>query len=91
MLPRDLLARSLALSLPDRRCDRKQAHRLLLVENATNSIIGPPRETAFGNLRNVQLLFQVVDGGGAATIFTLSTDNGTDDFTLAGVTKGPRG
>lgn len=57
------------------------ANQFLQVNGMTTDIIGASRESV-GDLRGVQADFQIVNGSGAVTIFTSSTDNGTADSIL---------
>lgn len=54
---------------------------LLFIDSLAGSILGTLRDT-LGDLRNLQVTFEVVEGSGAATIFLLSTENGTGDTIL---------
>lgn len=46
------------------------------------TVIGDTRDTALGDLHNVQAKFEVIDGAGAVIPFITSTDNGTGDTVL---------
>lgn len=54
-------------------------HQFLPVGGITRDVVGSERETAFGDLHNVQVDFQVITDTGAATVYTTSVDNGTGD------------
>ncbi|MGZ8852367.1 MAG: hypothetical protein ACXW2X_03155 [Thermoanaerobaculia bacterium] len=57
------------------------ARGLLLVENVIASITGSQRD-ALGDLHDLQITFDVVAGEGAATIFLLTTENGSGATTI---------
>jgi len=59
-----------------------QPRQFLLLQNIGSEILGPSRNTNFGDLHNVQVDFEVVDGDGSVVVFTSSTDNGTNDTLL---------
>ena len=56
--------------------------QFLLLQNIGTEILGPSRNTNFGDLHNVQVDFEVVGGDGSVVVFTSSTDNGTNDTLL---------
>ncbi|MGA7615274.1 MAG: leucine-rich repeat domain-containing protein [Thermoanaerobaculia bacterium] len=55
------------------------AGQLMMADEMARSIIGADRETRFGNLHDVQLELELVEGDGAATVFVISVDNGSGD------------
>jgi hypothetical protein len=55
---------------------------VLLVNDMARAILGSRRDTLLGDLRNLQLELRVVAGEGAATVFVLTTDNGSNDPVL---------
>jgi len=55
--------------------------QFLSINGIANNILGASRDS-FGDIRNLQVKFEVVGGDGAVTIFTSSTDNGTGDSIL---------
>lgn len=57
------------------------AREFLLVENIGSAIIGSKR-ASLGDLRNMQVEFQVISGTGAVAVYTLTTDNGSGDTIL---------
>ncbi len=54
----------------------------LQVSGLVGSIVGVERDTKYGDLRNVQIEFQVVEGDGSLIVYTSSVDNGTGDSSL---------
>jgi len=46
------------------------------------TVLGDSRDTSLGDLHNLQVKFEVVDGSGAVTPFITATDNGTGDTVL---------
>ncbi len=57
-------------------------YQFLLLTNIAKELIGPDRDTRFGDLRNMQADFAVTSGAGSVAVFTSSTDNGTGDTIL---------
>ncbi|MBI2212828.1 MAG: hypothetical protein HYU52_04205 [Acidobacteria bacterium] len=55
------------------------ANQLVSKSNLVEEVIGPSRETRYGDLTGVQVQFDVVSDTGAVLIFTSSVDNGTND------------
>jgi Leucine-rich repeat (LRR) protein len=55
---------------------------VIVVDDMARAILGPRRDTLLGDLRNLQLELRVVEGEGAATVFVLTTDNGSNDPVL---------
>jgi Leucine-rich repeat (LRR) protein len=53
----------------------------LVMDNLVRSILGPSRES-LGELHNIQVQFEIVQGNGAIVPFVIVTDNGTGDTTL---------
>jgi hypothetical protein len=51
-------------------------------ESMVEAIIGDRRNTEYGDLRNVQVRFDVVGTTGAVLVYTMSVDNGTGDAIL---------
>jgi hypothetical protein len=54
-------------------------NQLVNKSNLVEEIIGPSRETLYGDLTGVQLQFDVIGATGAVMVFTSSVDNGTND------------
>ena len=54
--------------------------QMLLLSNVAREIIGPSRDTQFGDMRNLDIEFQVLEGN--VIPFVTSTDNGTGDAVL---------
>lgn len=55
------------------------ARQHLFVRNLAGAILGSSRETSLGDLSNVKVSFQVIEGDGAAAILTISSDNASGD------------
>lgn len=55
-------------------------NQLVLLNNIAKEILGESREANFGDLRSLQVEFQVLEG--RAHVFVSSTDNGTGDSIL---------
>ncbi|HEX7419312.1 MAG TPA: hypothetical protein VF505_05470, partial [Thermoanaerobaculia bacterium] len=53
-----------------------------LVTDLVKSILGPSRDTRYGDLHNLQLELEVTDGSGSILPFVVVTDNTTGDATL---------
>ena len=53
-----------------------------LVTDLVKSILGPSRDTQYGDLHNLQLELEVTDGAGSILPFVIVTDNTTGDATL---------
>ena len=53
-----------------------------LLSGIGQEILGPERNTKFGDLSNLQVEFSVIEGDGEAMIFVSSVDNGTGDSLL---------
>jgi Leucine-rich repeat (LRR) protein len=58
------------------------ANQQLYFENLMRAIVGESRETALGELGNLQLIIEVVSGQGSIVPFVIATDNGTGDSLL---------
>jgi hypothetical protein len=58
------------------------AHQSLQVSGLVGAILGPERDTRYGDLRNVQVEFRVLSGDGSLIVYTSSIDNGTGDSSL---------
>ncbi len=56
--------------------------QFLLVNNVARAILGNSRDTSLGDLRNIQVDFEVIAGSGEVMVFTSSIDNGTGDSIL---------
>jgi hypothetical protein len=56
-------------------------HQLLLLPLG-NTILGSSRSQQYGDLHNVQIYFEVLDGTGSAAVFASSVDNGSGDSIL---------
>lgn len=52
---------------------------LLYVRNISSAIIGPERDVLFGDLKDLQLELQVIEGEGAVTPFVVTVENGSGD------------
>jgi Leucine-rich repeat (LRR) protein len=75
--------RSLAFGQPIASKEYDLAPRQLLnVSNLVEAIVGPDRETLYGDLRNVQLRVQLISSTGGVMVYTSSVDNGTGDSIL---------
>ncbi|MEO6259400.1 MAG: hypothetical protein ABIP63_03585 [Thermoanaerobaculia bacterium] len=57
------------------------ANQFLLLNSVAAEILGPDR-SQFGDLTNMEIDFQVIDGNGAVMLFTSSVDNATGDSTV---------
>ncbi|MCM2314021.1 MAG: hypothetical protein NDJ92_02575 [Thermoanaerobaculia bacterium] len=57
-------------------------NQFMLLTNIAKELIGPDRDTRFGDLRNMQADFAVTSGDGSVAVFISSTDNGTGDTIL---------
>ncbi|HVT04502.1 MAG TPA: Ig-like domain-containing protein [Thermoanaerobaculia bacterium] len=57
-------------------------HQFLQLNGVVRQILGASRDTNYGDLHNVQVKIEVIDGGGAVIPFVTSTDNGTNDTVL---------
>jgi Leucine-rich repeat (LRR) protein len=58
------------------------ANQFVSVSSLVESIVGPARETLYGDLTDVQVQFDVVSAEGAIVVYTSSVDNGTGDSIL---------
>jgi hypothetical protein len=58
-----------------------EPNQFLFIQRIADNILGTLR-TSIGDLRNVQLDIEVVDGGGAVVPFVTTVDNGTGDSIL---------
>ncbi|MDX1583759.1 MAG: hypothetical protein R3338_09190, partial [Thermoanaerobaculia bacterium] len=54
-------------------------HSLAMFDDMARTILGSERESRLGDLRNLQLELSVIEGEGAASVFVMTTDNGTGD------------
>lgn len=54
----------------------------LSVSNMVSAVVGPSRETLYGDLSGVMVQFEVVSETGALFVYTSSIDNGTGDSIL---------
>jgi hypothetical protein len=57
-------------------------NQFLQVNNISHAILGEGREEELGDLRNVEVDFEVVEGSGTIQVFVSSIDNGTGDSLL---------
>ena len=59
-----------------------QPGQFQLVSNLLRAILGEERESVLGDMRNIEVDFEVVDGQGTVEVFVSSVDNGTGDSLL---------
>jgi hypothetical protein len=57
------------------------ANQFIQINGLTADVLGAARNT-FGDLHGIEADFQVINGNGAVTVYTSSTDNGTGDSIL---------
>jgi Leucine-rich repeat (LRR) protein len=57
-------------------------HQLITQSGLIESIIGPSRQSLYGDLSGVQVQFDVISPTGAIVVYTSSIDNGTGDSIL---------
>jgi len=57
-----------------------QPWETMIFDGMLRSIVGASRETLFGDLRNLQLEVQVVEGDGSVVPFVIATDSGSGDL-----------
>jgi Leucine-rich repeat (LRR) protein len=57
-------------------------HQLITQSGLVESIIGPNRQSLYGDLSGVQVQFDVMSQSGAIVVYTSSVDNGTGDSIL---------
>jgi len=72
--------RSLAANIASKNYD-VQPNQLFRINRITDNILGASRAD-YGDIRNLQLKFEVVSGSGKVIVTTSSTDNGTGDSIL---------
>jgi len=72
--------RSLAGTIASKNYD-VQPNQLFRINRITDNILGASRAD-YGDIRNMQLKFEVVGGSGKVIVTTSSTDNGTGDSVL---------
>jgi hypothetical protein len=77
------------VSLPDGRTLIRVARDIALAPNQSvtfdgvvKSIIGDTRDTRYGDLHNLQLRFEVIDGTGSVVPFVTITENASGDSVL---------
>jgi hypothetical protein len=58
------------------------ANGFILASNLVRSVLGEDRDQFLGDLRNVEVDFEVAGGEGRVLVFTSSVDNGTGDSIL---------
>ena len=75
-------SRSMSASLPNH--DYVLApNQFLMLHQIAKQVLGDDRDKAFrGDLKNLYVEFQVVEGEGSVVVFTSSIDNGTGDQVL---------
>ncbi|HVT05360.1 MAG TPA: hypothetical protein VHL58_18505 [Thermoanaerobaculia bacterium] len=56
--------------------------QFLPINGIAKAILGDTNRALYGDIRNLQLKFEVVSGDGAVALYTSSTDNGTGDSIL---------
>lgn len=56
--------------------------QFLLLNNAAAEILGAARQSSFGDLRSLQLDFQVLSESGSVSVFTSTVENRTNDSIL---------